>query len=885
MKRSFLTTQFLFQSITVAIIAFGIFLYINPIPVSTAPSVTHSPQAKPILKKVKKSKRVKTPPTIKKKCTNGMLTFIKEGKAEQLPLIHSDVVVTISGLLARVTLKQTFVNSDVNPLEVEYLFPLSEKSAVDSMTMRTPSRLVYGVVKKKEEAEAEYQAALKKGQRASVVHQVRSNIFKQKLGNVMPGDTIEITISYLEEVSYDLHTLRYHFPMTIGPYFTPEAKDSAIRDSISQSVSTPYNTPTHRDPSTISLTLSVEANDAITAFTSPSHRIHTTLPKNGWYTITLSNNDQIPNKDFMLEIPYSNTKPLSQFTFEKGAEESFWHLTLFPPTGTTNKAHPRDLTFIMDRSGSMRGFPLDKSKEVMENLLKNTNPDDRFRIIKFAGTATDMSPVPLPANAQYIQKALTFIDETNSHGGTNVLPAMEKALSYPADAYRERVVIFMSDAYVSNEKQINALVKEKIGTGKVFTIGIGSSVNHSLLRSMAIVGNGHYSYIRHDGDAEKRVKELYQRMEAPVLNQLLLSGDVKKASKIYPKVIPYLGGGQPLQLTGMIPNSKLPPDSTSGLFQKVMHSIAPSNNTLTLTGIMGDSSTWSQGVHLNTPTSRTIGLPALWARKHIEHIEFHEGDYKRKGNLLSKKQDEKVTQLGLKYQIMTRNTSFLAVESITVNSSGNTLNITQPNQHPVGVAQYLKAAPPARIRKNKISPISEQHQGQFLLSKTKNSHSAYSVSRGATISGRKTSSKFTHYAEAASGGMGDALSALLGGGGGAVSLGAKGKFKAPSSSDIVITDSNTLRSKASIMRVIRSRSPGLRHIYNKYLKKHPGFAGILNVSLTIAASGKIISFTLESSSTGVTEFDNEIRNKVKRWKFERIASGECTITVPLAFSE
>ncbi|MGL1901815.1 MAG: TonB family protein [Fibrobacterales bacterium] len=151
--------------------------------------------------------------------------------------------------------------------------------------------------------------------------------------------------------------------------------------------------------------------------------------------------------------------------------------------------------------------------------------------------------------------------------------------------------------------------------------------------------------------------------------------------------------------------------------------------------------------------------------------------------------------------------------------------------------------------------------------------------------GKKTSKFNDGYAEGGSGGIGDMLSGLLGGGGGAVSTGAKGKFRAPSSSDIDMGQGGGNRSKSSIMRVVRSRSPGLRHIYNKYLKKHPGFAGKVNLNFTIAPSGKIIKIKIVGSSTGVKAFDNEVKNKVRRWKFERIKSGNCTITLPFAFSE
>ncbi len=140
------------------------------------------------------------------------------------------------------------------------------------------------------------------------------------------------------------------------------------------------------------------------------------------------------------------------------------------------------------------------------------------------------------------------------------------------------------------------------------------------------------------------------------------------------------------------------------------------------------------------------------------------------------------------------------------------------------------------------------------------------------------------YAEGSYGGSGDGLAGLLGCGGGGIATKAKGSIRTPSESDIEI-GAGSSRSAADIMKVVRQRTPGLRHVYNKFLKKKPGFQGKVALKFTIDPSGVIISISIAASTTGYSEFDNEIKTAVSRWKFNTVKSGNTTITVPFTFSE
>lgn len=141
------------------------------------------------------------------------------------------------------------------------------------------------------------------------------------------------------------------------------------------------------------------------------------------------------------------------------------------------------------------------------------------------------------------------------------------------------------------------------------------------------------------------------------------------------------------------------------------------------------------------------------------------------------------------------------------------------------------------------------------------------------------------FAEGGSGGIDGALSNLMSGSMGALSTKAVGHLKPPSMRDIDMGSGGGVRSASDVMKVVRNRTPGLRHIYNKYLKKNPGFQGKVTLRFTIAPGGEVIGNTIVSSTTGYSEFDNEIKNAVSRWMFNKIKSGNTTVTIPFTFSE
>jgi Ca-activated chloride channel homolog len=775
-----------------------------------------------------------------KDITQGEMRCSVGERVLRLPLLRTDVNAQITGLLSRVSVTQIFVNTNERPIEAEYLFPLGERAAVDSMEFRTPDRVIRGVVQSREQAEQTYQQAKASGQRATVLHQMRDNLFRQKIANLMPGDTVQVRISYLEELDYDQHTLRFKFPLTVGPYYMPEGQGISQAVPDAEAVTTQYITPRDREAATVRLQVRILQAPGLAQIHSPSHRIRVFAPgAQPFWLVGLGEGEQIPNKDFQLEIPFVNDEIATQALVEDRGAESFLHLTLYPPVQPPKLLYPRELVFVVDVSGSMHGYPLDKSKEVMRHLLESMRSTDRFRLIVFSGAASELSPEALPATAENIRLAEELVARQSGSGGTELMAALAQALpenKVEDDDVIQRNILFLSDGYVGNEKQIIAAIRDRAQGRRVYTLGVGSAVNHSLLRGMAEAGGGYYAYVRQDGDAQKAMREFYARTDAPLLTGLSLASPLLDSLEMYPRRVALLTAGRPIQLTTKL----VKPAKGPSLY-------------------LGTTARLPSGARWNTHTQIQMvsgtGLASLWARKKVAYLE-----------LADAQPQKRIEELGVHYQIMTSQTSFVAVEDHIVNKSGAQTTVQQPSQAPEDVNMQSAG-------------------GQMLMAKTATAYSGATARFGGACRGRAGGNFNTGYAESGSGGIGDVMSSLMGGGGGSVATKAKGSIQAPVARDIAMNSGVKWRSAEEIQFVVRARSPGLRHIYNKYLQLHPGFSGKIQLRFTIAASGEIVSIKIVGSSTGQVDFDEEVKGAVARWRFKEIARGECEVTVPFTFAE
>src|SRR5215475_10745295 len=291
---------------------------------------------------------------------------------DECPLKHTDVKAEVSGQLARVTVTQEFHNPFNEKIEAVYVFPLPQSAAVDEMTMIVGDRTVKGKIKRREEAQAIYEAAREAGQTAGLLDQERPNIFTQSVANIAPGAKVKITISYVEFLKYEDGTYEFIFPMVVAPRYIPGrpigkrgggwAPDTTRVPDASRI--TPLVAPkATRAGHDISIEVKLDTGVPIDGLISPLHEIDVARPDDHRAVVRLKDQATIPNKDFILKFDVAGKKISDAVMTHRGAQGGFFTLMLQPPERVTAAGvTPQELVFVLDTSGSMEGSPIEKAK-------------------------------------------------------------------------------------------------------------------------------------------------------------------------------------------------------------------------------------------------------------------------------------------------------------------------------------------------------------------------------------------------------------------------------------------------------------------------------------------------------------------------------------------
>ena len=589
------------------------------------------------------------------------------------PLKHTDVKAEISGFLARVVVTQEFENPFKEKIEAVYTFPLPQNAAVDDMTMTVGDRTVRGKILRREEAEAVYEAAKTNGQTASLLNQERPNIFTQSVANILPGEQIKITISYVETLKYEAGAYEFVFPMVVGPRYVPGAATGRQGDGFAPDTDrvpdashiTPQPVPEGmRVGHDVSLDVTLDAGVPIDLIGSKTHDVNIERPDDRRARVSLKDEATIPNKDFVLRYDVAGKKIEDALLTHSSGPGGFFTLILQPPERVTAEdVTPKELVFVLDTSGSMSGFPIEKAKETMKLALDNLYPYDTFNLITFSGDEHILFPEPVPATKENLRKAQEFLETRQGGGGTEMMKAIRASMD-PSDAQGHvRIVCFMTDGYVGNDMEIIGEV-QKHPNARVFAFGIGSSVNRFLLDGMARHGRGEVEYVALNDDGSAAARRFYERVRSPLLTDISVDWNGLPVADVYPKTVPDLFSAKPVILTGRY--------------------TASGRGTIRLKGKMsGRDFVREIPVDFSNSQQHDV-LATLWARTRVDDLMSQDFKGAQQGNM----QDEvkqAITQLGLDYRLMTQFTSFVAVEEMIVTDGGQPRRIDVPVEVPEGV--------------------------------------------------------------------------------------------------------------------------------------------------------------------------------------------------------
>jgi len=602
--------------------------------------------------------------------SGAMLAQVQEKKVP-LPLKHTDVKGKVSGYIATVEVVQQFQNPFGEKIEAVYVFPLPENAAVNEFIMVIGDRRIRGIIRERQEAERIYVEARRQGHVASLLTQERPNIFTQKVANIEPGKQIDVHIKYFNTLAYADGWYEFTFPMVVGPRFNPPCSTDGVgavgrghAGLSGQATEVQYLKPNERSGHDVALAVDLDAGVKIEEIACASHAIEKSRSGSEKLHVQLSPLDNIPNKDFVLRFRIAGETIKSALVTHRDERGGFFTLILYPPQSLEHvKRAPMEMVFVLDCSGSMNGQPIAKSKEAVKRALRQLGPDDTFQVVRFSVGASQLGPNPVPATSENVQRAIAYVDALQGEGGTMMIEGIKAALDFPHDRRRLRLVSFMTDGYIGNEAEILGEIHNRLGDARIFSFGIGSSVNRYLLDRMAKLGKGAVAYIGLSDDSTKAVDRFYDCISHPALTDVQIDWGKMEVSEVYPRRVPDLFVGRPIILTGR--------------FQ---------GTTRTAIRVTGCVSLSEKEIRIPVEFDRAApthpGIACVWARKRIEDLY---------GRMIIRPYDTnrglpgEIKQVALQYGLMSAYTAFLAVDSTRTTSGDHGVTVAVPVPVPDGV--------------------------------------------------------------------------------------------------------------------------------------------------------------------------------------------------------
>lgn len=484
---------------------------------------------------------------------------------DRLPLLSTSAKVAIAGVIADVKVTQVYKNEGKKAIEAIYVFPASTRAAVYGMRMTVAGRVIEAVVKEKQQARVDYETAKQQGKSASLLEQQRPNVFQMNVANIMPGDTIKVELSYTELLVPVDNVYEFVYPTVVGPRYSnkPEA-GAKEQDKWTQN---PYLHSGQKPTYSFDISANITTGVPIQEMTCPSHK--TTIAYDGPASATV-NLDKAEssggNRDFILKYRLAGNAIESGLLLYKGVKENFFLLMVQPPKKVAQKDIPRrEYIFVVDVSGSMHGFPLDISKELLKSLISNLRSTDCFNVVLFAGASSAMSEQSLPATPENIRNAIDVIDRQAGGGGTELLPALRRSLALPRAEGTSRSVIVATDGYVDVEPEAFELIRNNLNKANLFAFGIGTGVNRHLIEGMAHVGGGEPFVITSPQGAAAIAEKFREYIQSPVLTHIKCDFGNFAAYDVEPISIPDVMALRPIIIFGKWKGSAQGTISLSGI--------------------------------------------------------------------------------------------------------------------------------------------------------------------------------------------------------------------------------------------------------------------------------------------------------------------------------
>lgn len=594
---------------------------------------------------------------------SGSLVAEVAGQEVPMPLAHTDVKASVNDYISTVEVTQQFNNPFTQKIEANYVFPLPHNAAVNEFIMTIGKRRIRGIVRERKEAKQIYEEARRQGYVATLLTEKRPNIFAQSVANIEPGNEIDVNIKYFSMLDYVDGWYEFVFPMVVGPRFNPPGTTNGIgavsretAGTSGQSTEVPYLKPGERNGHDVSLRVDVNAGVPIKQFECKTHAITKTVSSPDHLVVQLNPDDTIPNKDFVLRYRVGADDIKSSLLTCHDERAGYFTLMLLPPEelGTLPR-QPLELVFVLDCSGSMSGRPIEQAKAAVERGLGLLRPGDSFQLINFSATTSELGPAPIEATPENVQRGLIYLHSLNAEGGTVMLDGIKAALDFPYDPERQRFICFLTDGYVGNETEILGEIHKRLGDSRIFSFGIGTSVNRYLLDHMAKAGRGAVAYPGPNDSAAGIIEKFFERISHPALTNIKVDWGTMQASEVFPSQIPDLFPGRPVILAGRFSGSAA--------------------TSIRVTGNRANAAVQLEiPVNTGEPSTSDKSVSNVWARMKIAELADR-STYESDPQL-----PYEIKQVALDYGLVSPFTSFLALDAtdVTQGADATTVPVVVP---------------------------------------------------------------------------------------------------------------------------------------------------------------------------------------------------------------
>ncbi|MCX7031190.1 MAG: VIT and VWA domain-containing protein, partial [Spirochaetes bacterium] len=565
----------------------------------------------------------------------GMLTR----SSNPVPLVGVNVTGDIVGRGARVKLAQRFRNTEGSLVEAVYRFPLPEGAAVCGFTILVDGKRITSTVEEREKAFEIYDKAIAKGDGAYLLDEERPNIFTLSVGNLNPGAEAVIEIEFVNQLDGDSREGRFVLPTTISPRYLP--KDAPDEDGI------PATDRIHPEyaaavPYGLSLEIAVHDPSSIESVESPSHAIKLDMAKDP-LVVRLASDSVRMDRDFVLTINWRDSSQGRAYRFNDG-EHTFVQLDLLPPAVDTTATREREVTFLLDCSGSMQGDSIDQAKKALRICLKALPSGCLFNVMRFGSSFESMFPQPKRYDPETLKEALAYLDRVDADlGGTEVLAPLAHILSTKPAAGGQREVILLTDGQVGNEAAVMKLIQDNAGDSRFFAVGIGAGPNQHLIKGLVRAGQGASEFIFPGERIEPKVLRIFQRLTDLPVGTPRISW--KSAGVEAAPLVPTLFQGTP---TTVFARSKGAVPETLEVSVEI------------------DDKPVAWTIPVVDAGEGRLPIPTLWARERIRDLEESKESLGSRGSrqARSKSTDwkDEVIAISRQYGVLSESTSYVAVE-------------------------------------------------------------------------------------------------------------------------------------------------------------------------------------------------------------------------------